>query len=117
MMQTVTFYQPPLQTGKQNVQMSDGARASVTHLLAGAFSTPCSTAAHTFVQTVPPLSRFQLALDVLMPMLDAPVEVSRYSRTSTTSQSDSARAPPAANATNSGVLYTVLIIRTPSHCD
>ncbi|KAI0742624.1 hypothetical protein C8Q80DRAFT_1108429 [Daedaleopsis nitida] len=74
MMQTATFYQPPLAT-KQTVQMGDGARASVAHLLAGAFSTPCSTAAHAFVQTVPPLSRFQLALDVLMPMLDAHVEL------------------------------------------
>ena len=75
MMQTVSFYQPPLAT-KQTVQMGDPTHASVAHLLAGAFTTPCSTAAHNFVQIVPPLSRFQLALDVLMPMLDAPVEVS-----------------------------------------
>ncbi|KAI0702571.1 hypothetical protein C8Q76DRAFT_632858 [Earliella scabrosa] len=76
MMQTVSFYQPPLAT-KQTVQMGDPTHASVAHLLAGAFTTPCSTAAHNFVQIVPPLSRFQLALDVLMPMLDAPVELTQ----------------------------------------
>ncbi|KAI0350992.1 hypothetical protein OH77DRAFT_1498803 [Trametes cingulata] len=75
-MQTVPFYQLPLATKQQQQTMSaDSTRASVTHLLAGACSAPCSTAAHTFVQVVPPLSRFQVALDVLMPMLDARVEL------------------------------------------
>ena len=77
MMQTASFYQPPLaMTQASNAPAGDSTRASVNHLLAGACSTPCSTAAQTFVQIVPPLSRFQLALDVLMPMLDAPIEVS-----------------------------------------
>ena len=75
MMQTVSFYQPPL-AAKPTVQMGDTTRASVAHLLAGAVATPCSNAAHAFVQIVPPLSRFQLALDVLMPMLDSPIDVS-----------------------------------------
>ena len=75
MMQTASFYQPPL-AAKPTVQMGDTTRASVAHLLAGAVTTPCSTAAHAFVQIVPPLLRFQLALDVLMPMLDSPIEVS-----------------------------------------
>ena len=74
-MQTASFYQPPL-AAKPTVQMGDTTRASVAHLLAGAVTTPCSTAAHAFVQIVPPLLRFQLALDVLMPMLDSPIEVS-----------------------------------------
>ncbi|KAI0334169.1 hypothetical protein GY45DRAFT_1295506 [Cubamyces sp. BRFM 1775] len=76
MMQTApaSFYQLPLAT-KQQAMSGDSTRASVTHLLAGACSTPCSTAAHTFMQIVPPLSRFQLALDVLMPMLDSRVEL------------------------------------------
>ena len=76
MMQTApaSFYQLPLAT-KQQAMSGDSTRASVTHLLASACSTPCSTAAHTFIQIVPPLSRFQLALDVLMPMLDSRVEV------------------------------------------
>ncbi|OSD03750.1 hypothetical protein PYCCODRAFT_1451490 [Trametes coccinea BRFM310] len=93
MMQTAALYQQlPLATKQQQQQhghqqiasasasvsasmSADSTRASVTHLLAGACSTPCSTAAHTFMQIVPPLSRFQLALDVLMPMLDSPVEL------------------------------------------
>ncbi|KAH9887056.1 hypothetical protein C8Q73DRAFT_657718 [Cubamyces lactineus] len=76
MMQTApaSFYQLPLAT-KQQAMSGDSTRASVTHLLASACSTPCSTAAHTFIQIVPPLSRFQLALDVLMPMLDSRVEL------------------------------------------
>ena len=77
MMQTASFYQPPL-AAKPTVQMGDTTRTSVAQLLAGAVATPCSTAAHTFVQIVPPLSRFQLALDVLMPMLDSPGDVSLF---------------------------------------
>ncbi|KAI0370934.1 hypothetical protein BV20DRAFT_1035585 [Pilatotrama ljubarskyi] len=77
-MQTIAFHQLPLATKQQQQIMSaDSTRASVTHLLAGACSSPCSTAAHTFMQVVPPLSRFQVALDVLMPMLDARVELSQ----------------------------------------
>ncbi|KAI0830087.1 hypothetical protein BC628DRAFT_1472729 [Trametes gibbosa] len=77
MMQTATYYQLPLATKQQQqtVMSADATRSAVTQLLAGACATPCSTAAHTFVQTVPPLSRFQLALEVLMPMLDSRVEL------------------------------------------
>ncbi|KAH9856265.1 hypothetical protein C2E23DRAFT_866286 [Lenzites betulinus] len=74
MMQTATYYQLPLAT-KQTVVSADATRTSVTQLLAGACATPCSTAAHTFVQTVPPLARFQLALEVLMPMLESRAEL------------------------------------------
>ncbi|KAI8972541.1 hypothetical protein BD414DRAFT_448329, partial [Trametes punicea] len=74
MMQTASFYQLPLAT-KHQTMSGDSTRASVTQLLASACSTPCSTAAHTFVQIVEPLSRFQLALDVLMPMLDSRAEL------------------------------------------
>ncbi|KAI1790885.1 hypothetical protein LXA43DRAFT_1182225 [Ganoderma leucocontextum] len=78
MMQTAPFYQHPLATTQtSNAPMGDSTRASVNHLLAGACSTPCSTAAQAFVQIVPPLSRFQLTLDVLMPMLDAPIELTQ----------------------------------------
>ncbi|KAI0632790.1 hypothetical protein C8Q77DRAFT_1119739 [Trametes polyzona] len=74
MMQTAAYHQLPLATKQYQMSMSgDSTRASVAQLLAGACATPCSTAAHTFVQIVPPLSRFQLALEVLMPMLDASV--------------------------------------------
>ncbi|RPD76948.1 hypothetical protein L226DRAFT_551804 [Lentinus tigrinus ALCF2SS1-7] len=76
MMQTASYYQAPL-AAKQTASMGDATRASVNHLLAGAFTTPCSTAAHAFMQIVPPLSRFQVTLDVLMPMLDSPVELTQ----------------------------------------
>jgi hypothetical protein len=57
----------------------DPVRASVGHLLSRAFALPCSTAAQAFTQLVQPTARFQLALDVLMPLLDlnTPAEVSR----------------------------------------
>ena len=123
MMQTASFYQPPL-AAKPTVQMGDTTRASVAHLLAGAVTTPCSTAAHAFVQIVPPLSRFQLALDVLMPMLDAPVEVSArlpaivrwlYGVVWSGARELTARAfVPAANPTSTRVIYSVLTIRTSS---
>ncbi|KAK0451208.1 uncharacterized protein EV420DRAFT_1561488 [Desarmillaria tabescens] len=48
----------------------DPVRASVGHLLSRAYSLPCSTAAQAFIQLVQPTSRFQLALDVLLPLLD-----------------------------------------------
>ncbi|KDR78115.1 hypothetical protein GALMADRAFT_65432 [Galerina marginata CBS 339.88] len=49
----------------------DSVRASVSHLLTKAFSLPCSTAALAFTQLVQPTSRFQLALDALLPVLDS----------------------------------------------
>ncbi|KAK0219117.1 hypothetical protein IW262DRAFT_1448944 [Armillaria fumosa] len=48
----------------------DPVRASVGHLLSRAYTLPCSTAAQAFIQLVQPTSRFQLALDVLLPLLD-----------------------------------------------
>ena len=122
-MQTASFYQPPL-AAKPTAQMGDTTRASVAHLLAGAVATPCANAAHAFVQIVPPLSRFQLALDVLMPMLDAPVEVSArlpaivrrlYGVVWSGARELTARAfVSAANPTYTRVIYTVLTIRTSS---
>jgi hypothetical protein len=43
--------------------------ASVGHLLTKAHTLPCSTAAQAFSQLVQPTSRFQLALDALLPVL------------------------------------------------
>ncbi|KAK0200549.1 hypothetical protein DFS33DRAFT_1362445 [Desarmillaria ectypa] len=48
----------------------DLVRASVGHLLSRAYTLPCSTAAQAFIQLVQPTSRFQLALDVLLPLMD-----------------------------------------------
>ncbi|KZT05250.1 uncharacterized protein LAESUDRAFT_737602 [Laetiporus sulphureus 93-53] len=49
----------------------ESARASVHQLLARAYSLPCSTAMQAFTQLVPISSRFQVALDVLLPLLDS----------------------------------------------
>uniref|UniRef100_A0A0W0FP41 Uncharacterized protein n=1 Tax=Moniliophthora roreri TaxID=221103 RepID=A0A0W0FP41_MONRR len=48
----------------------DPVRAAVSHLLSTAYSLPCSTAAHSFANLVQPTSRFQLALDALLPILE-----------------------------------------------
>ncbi|PPQ78568.1 hypothetical protein CVT25_011779 [Psilocybe cyanescens] len=58
-------------TQLQTLTSGDSIRASVNHLLARAFSLPCSTAALAFTQLVQPTSRFQLALDALLPILDS----------------------------------------------
>ncbi|KAF8963240.1 hypothetical protein BDZ97DRAFT_1039592 [Flammula alnicola] len=55
----------------------DTIKASVSHLLARAFSLPCSTAALAFAQLVQPTSRFQLALDALLPLLDSNTELAQ----------------------------------------
>ncbi|KAF8637461.1 hypothetical protein AX17_002806 [Amanita inopinata Kibby_2008] len=49
----------------------DPVKASVAHLLTRAYSLPCSTAAQAFMQLVQPTSRFQVALDALLPLLDS----------------------------------------------
>lgn len=49
----------------------DPVKASVAHLLTKAYSLPCSTAAQAFTHLVQPMARFQLALDALLPLLDA----------------------------------------------
>ncbi|TFY58381.1 hypothetical protein EVJ58_g6456 [Rhodofomes roseus] len=68
---TSTIYAPPL--GMKQAP-PDPARASVGHLLSKAYSLPCSTATQGFTQLVPPMKRFQVALDVLLPLLYAPAE-------------------------------------------
>lgn len=45
-------------------------QASVSRLLSRAYQIPCSTAAQAFNQLVQPTSRFQLALDSLLPLLE-----------------------------------------------
>ena len=74
-MQMAAYYQysQPLATKQAQV---DTLRSSVTHLLTRAQSLPCNTAAQSFTQLVPPISRFQLALDVVLPLLDSSVDVS-----------------------------------------
>ena len=64
-------------TPSQLPAQADPVRVSVGHLLSRAYSLPCSTAAQAFTQLVQPTSRFQLALDALLPLLDTntPAEV------------------------------------------
>lgn len=59
----------------------DPLRVSAIHLLSRAHNLPCSSAAQAFSQLVQPTSRFQLALDALLPLLStANTEVSTSSR-------------------------------------
>ncbi|KAJ7136365.1 hypothetical protein C8R43DRAFT_1020576 [Mycena crocata] len=52
----------------------DAARASITHLLSRAQEYPCSAATGAFTRLAQSTSTFQLALDVLLPVLDPPGE-------------------------------------------
>ncbi|TFK50605.1 hypothetical protein OE88DRAFT_275862 [Heliocybe sulcata] len=70
-MQTATMRAPMLQP----TMATTDTRTSVGHLLQRAYTLPCSTAAQAFTQLVQPTSRFQLALDALLPVLDARVEL------------------------------------------
>ncbi|KAH7922275.1 hypothetical protein BV22DRAFT_1017641 [Leucogyrophana mollusca] len=58
-------------SGDQAVQ------ASLGHLLSRAYTLPCSTAAQAFSQLVQPTSRFQLALDALLPLLNSSAELAQ----------------------------------------
>lgn len=60
----------------QPTMATSDTRTSVGHLLQRAYTLPCSTAAQAFTQLVQPTSRFQLALDALLPVLETRVEVS-----------------------------------------
>lgn len=72
-MHTFTAYPQPLAMKPTSV---DPLRASVAHLLSRAGSLPCSAVAQSYMQLVPPTSRFTVALDVLFPLLDSSAEVS-----------------------------------------
>ena len=54
---------------------TESIRASVAQLLSQAHNLPCSKAAQAFAQLLPHISRFQLALDALLPLLDEGNEV------------------------------------------
>ncbi|KAJ3893092.1 hypothetical protein GG344DRAFT_87377 [Lentinula edodes] len=55
---------------------------SIRHLLSRALSLPCSTAAQAFIQLVQPTLRFQVALDALLPLLDATANADTINRSS-----------------------------------
>lgn len=71
-MQSTAFLGPSPATHLASI---DPLRASVSHLLSRAYALPCSTAAQAFSQLVQPTSRFQLALDALLPLLSNSNEV------------------------------------------
>ncbi|KAI0087555.1 hypothetical protein BDY19DRAFT_994871 [Irpex rosettiformis] len=74
-MQTATYYQQPM--AMKPVNAVDHLRSSIAHLLTRGLNLPCSTAAQSYNQMVPSTSRFQLALDVLLPLLDSTAELSQ----------------------------------------
>ncbi|PCH42915.1 hypothetical protein WOLCODRAFT_138110 [Wolfiporia cocos MD-104 SS10] len=72
MLQTTSTYAPAFPSMKQS--LADPVRAAVKRLLSEASSWPCSTAAHTFTHLVQQTSRFSVALDVLLPLLDTSID-------------------------------------------
>ena len=98
----------------------DPVRAAVAHLFSKAYSLPCSTAAHSFANLVQPTSRFQLALDALLPILEQ--------NTSTDVRivldfeaagvgADEFVVIDIAGTTYLGLLHSLLSLRTPSDND
>jgi len=85
MMQTAgyhTNHMPQLPARSSQQPSTESIRASVAQLLAQAHNLPCSKAAQAFSQLLPHISRFQLALDALLPSLDEGNEVCGYFRCS-----------------------------------
>ena len=80
MMQTASYYSTP-STQAQNAQ--DPMRTSVNHLLSRAHNIPCTAAAQAFTVLVQPNNRFQVSLDVLLPLLSGNAEVSARIRCKT----------------------------------
>lgn len=72
MMQTASYYATPVPSAPT---APDPLRVSVNHLLARAHNIPCTAAAQAFTQLVQPSNRFQVALDILLPLLSGNAEV------------------------------------------
>ncbi|KAF8836159.1 hypothetical protein BDN67DRAFT_974559 [Paxillus ammoniavirescens] len=71
---TTNILSPPF---PGQISSGDPVRASVAHLLVRAYTLPCSTAAQAFSQLVQPTARFQLALDVLLPLLNSSADLAQ----------------------------------------
>ena len=102
-------------TQSQPLTSGDSIRASVGHLLTRAFSLPCSTGAMAFAQLVQPNSRFQLALDALLPILDSnkPAEVG-IEFFGTQSDRLTERFYPIASPADFSLIYPVFTLRASS---
>ena len=74
MMETASYHATN-QVSQLKAPSTESIRASVAQLLSQAHNLPCSKAAHAFSQLLPHVSRFQLALDALLPSLDEGNEV------------------------------------------
>lgn len=111
-MQTATYFQQPM--AMKQLNPVDPLRSSVTQLMIRALNVPCSAAAQTYMQMVPSTSRFQLALDVFLPLLDSSGDVSGLrSEVSEHGFTHCGTAFPA----NPGVIYLVFALCTASHLD
>ena len=79
MMRTASYHttnqMSQLPTRSSQQPSTESIRASVSQLLSQAHNLPCSKAAQAFAQLLPHISRFQLALDALLPSLDEGNEV------------------------------------------
>lgn len=78
MMQTAGYHAnqvPQLRARSSQQPSTESIRASVAQLLSQAHNLPCSKVAQAFAQLLPHISRFQLALDALLPSLDEGNEV------------------------------------------
>ena len=79
MMQTAGYHipnqMPQHQTRSSQQPSTPSIRASVAQLLSQIHNLPCSKAAQAFAQLLPHISRFQLALDALLPSLEDGNEV------------------------------------------
>jgi hypothetical protein len=53
-----------------NLPDDSESRATILDLLSRACTVPCSTGAQAFASLVPPMSRFQVALSVLLPIIE-----------------------------------------------
>ena len=85
MMQTAGYHanhMPQLPVRSSQQPSTESIRASVAQLLSQAHNLSCSKAAQAFSQLLPHISRFQLALDALLPSLDEGNEVCGYFRCS-----------------------------------
>ena len=79
MMRTVGYHNtsqmPQLPARSFQQPSTQSIRASVAQLLSQAHNIPCLKAAQAFAQLLPHISRFQLALDALLPSIDEGNEV------------------------------------------
>lgn len=82
MMMETASYHTTNQVSQLPAPPTEFIRASVFQLLSQAHNLPCSKAAQAFSQLLPHISRFQLALDALLPSLDDGNEVCDCSRRS-----------------------------------